>query len=184
MTAARRPWAADLLYFWFHELRPSQWFGRSAHVDEVCRQRFARDLARLRSRPAGDFLRDRATAVAAVLLFDQIPRNLFRDSTRAFATDPLARAICRGAVAKGWDRGLTKVQRQFLYMPLMHSEAIGDQLDSLRLFTRLSDSFTLSFARAHYRMIARFDRFPHRNRVLGRASTPAERRAVEQGNAW
>lgn len=184
MAAARRPWAADLLHFWFHELRPDQWFGRSSQVDDLCRQRFARDLARLRSRPEREFLKDRNTARAAVLLFDQIPRNLYRDSAQAFATDPLARAICRGAIARGWDRGLSKPQRQFLYMPLMHSEAIRDQRLSLRLFARLDDSFAFGFARAHHRMIARFGRFPHRNRMLGRASSGAEQRAVEQGNAW
>lgn len=184
MTAARRRWAADILHFWFHELRPDQWFGRSSHVDDICRQRFARELESLRYRPARDFLRDPETARAAVLLFDQIPRNLFRDSAQAFATDPLARAICRGAIAKGWDRGLTKAGRQFLYMPMMHSEAIRDQIDSLRLFAGLDDSFALGFARDHYRMVARFGHFPHRNRVLGRNGTAAERRAVEQGNAW
>ncbi len=184
MTAARRAWAADLLHFWFHELRPDQWFGRSDHIDEVCRRRFARDLERLRSRPPRDFLKDRETARAAVLLFDQIPRNLHRDDPRAFAADPLARAICLGAIGKGWHHCLAKAERQFLYMPLMHSESIRDQRRSLRLFAELGDSFTFSFARSHYRMIARFGRFPHRNRLLGRASSAAERRAIEQGNAW
>ena len=184
MVAAQRPWAADLLHFWFQELRPDQWFGRSSLVDEQCRLRFARELSRLRARPSGDFLRDPLTARAAVLLFDQIPRNIYRDGSRAYATDPLARAISRGAIARGWDRGLTKAQRQFLYMPLMHSENIADQRLSLRVFTALGDSFVAGFARSHHRMVARFGRFPHRNRVLGRKSSAAEERAVFEGNAW
>jgi uncharacterized protein (DUF924 family) len=184
MAAAQRPWAAELLHVWFRDLRPDQWFGRNAAVDAALRRRFARELAMLGRCPADRFLRDPLTARAAVLLFDQLPRNLFRGSATAFAHDPLARAIAKGILARGWDRGLPKPARQFIYMPLMHSEAIADQRRCLRRFAALGDSFALGFARAHYRMIARFGRFPHRNAVLGRGSTAAERRAVAAGNAW
>lgn len=124
MAAAQRFWAADLLHFWFHELRPDQWFGRSAFVDEALRRRFGRWLAALGTRPAGEFLRDPLAARAAVLLFDQIPRNLFRDDPRAFTHDALAREIAMGIMDRGWDRGLPKAARHFIYMPLMHSEAL------------------------------------------------------------
>jgi uncharacterized protein (DUF924 family) len=184
MAAARRSWAAELLHFWFHELRADQWFARNDGVDAELRRRFARELAMLGGRPARDFLGDPPTAHAAVLLFDQVPRNLFRDSPRAFAYDPLARAIAKGIMARRWDRGLPKQAKQFVYMPLMHSEHIEDQRQCLRRFAALGDSFNLGFARAHYRMIARFGRFPHRNRLLGRPSTAAEREAVAAGNAW
>lgn len=184
MTAARRRWAAEILHFWFHELSPRQWFGRNDAVDEALRRRFGADLAALRLRPAYEFLGDPLTARAAILLFDQVPRNVFRDDPRAFATDALARAITRGALRRGWARGLSRPERQFLAMPLMHSERIADQRLSLRFYTALGDAFVLSFARSHHRMIARFGRFPHRNRVLGRPSTPAEERAVAAGNAW
>jgi uncharacterized protein (DUF924 family) len=184
MTAARLPWAADLLHFWFHELRPDLWFGRDAQVDAALRRRFGPALARLGSRAPRAFLGDPLTARAAVLLFDQVPRNLFRDDARAFAHDRLAREITLGIIARGWDRGLPRSARQFIYMPLMHSEAIADQLQSLRLFAALADGFVLGFARSHHQMIARFGRFPHRNRVLGRKSTAAEMRAVAAGNAW
>src|SRR5690606_18889202 len=107
-------------------------------------------------RPASDVLPDPLTALAAVLLFDQLPRNLHRGTPQAFATDPLARAIARGAFARGWDARLTKPQRQFLAMPLMHSEAIADQLRSLAVFARLGPRHGWPFARSHYRMIARF----------------------------
>lgn len=184
MSAAQRPWAADLLHFWFHDLRPDQWFGRNAVVDERLRRRFGATLEALRGRAALEFLKDPLTARAAVLLFDQCSRNLFRDDPRAFAQDRLARAICKGAIARVWDEGLTRTERQFLYMPMMHSEAIADQRLSLRLFASLSDSFTLGFARDHHAMIARFGRFPHRNAIMGRRSTLAEQRAVAAGNAW
>jgi uncharacterized protein (DUF924 family) len=184
LVAARRRWAAELLHYWFNTLRPGDWFRVSARVDGELRRRFARDLAMLRTRPARQFLGDPLTALAAVLLFDQVPRNIHRGRTGAFASDPLARAIAHGIMRRGWDRRLRKVERQFVAMPLMHSEAIADQLASLTAFARLGHRYGWPFARSHYRMIARFGRFPHRNAVLGRSSTPAERRAVTQGFVW
>lgn len=184
MTGATRRWAAELLHFWFHELTPAQWFGRHDSVDAELRRRFSDDLAALRRRPAREFLGDPLTARAAVLLFDQVPRNLFRDDPRAFVTDPLACAITHGVLRRGWLRGLGKPERQFLALPLEHSERIADQRLSLKVYAEFADAFTLSFARSHYRMIARFGRFPHRNRVLGRRSSPAEERAVAAGNPW
>ena len=90
----------------------------------------------------------------------------------------------RGALARGFDRALDRPGRQFLGLPLMHSEHIADQRLSFSRYAELGDSFVLGFARAHYRMIARFGRFPHRNAVLGRTSTAAELRAIEAGHAW
>lgn len=184
MTAATRPWAAQLLHFWFNCLRPGQWFARNAVVDEELRRRFGRWLQTLGSRPADEFLSDPLTARAAILLFDQCPRNIYRADARAFAFDPLARAITRGVFARGWDRGLAVPERQFIAMPLMHSEHIADQLSCLRIFAEFRSPFLLSFARAHWRMIARFGRFPHRNEVLGRTSSRLERQAIASGNAW
>ena len=179
-----RFWAEDLLHFWFNKLTPSERFGRSDAVDAELRRRYGRWLEVLGNRPPSDFLGDPDTARAAILLFDQCPRNLLRGSPQAYTYDPLARAICHAALREKWDRGLTKPERQFLYMPLMHSEHIMDQQLSMRLYTRLGDSFIRGFARDHYAMIARFGRFPHRNQVLGRGSTPAEERAVASGHSW
>lgn len=179
-----RYWANDLLHFWFHTLKPRDWFGSSASVDAELRRRYGRLLLGLATRAPGEFLTSPRGALAAVLLFDQLPRNLYRDDPRGFASDDLARAICKGALARGWDAQLARKQRHFLYMPLMHSEDIADQLLALKLFTGLGDNFTMQFARSHYRMIARFGRYPHRNRVLGRRSIPAEQRAIDAGNAW
>ncbi len=184
MAAPQRRWAAELLHVWFHKLRPSQRFGSGPEVDAMLRARFARDLDALWNRPAADFLDDPHTALAAVLLFDQIPRNLYRGTPRAFAFDPLARTISRAALLLGWDKVLTPEERQFLAMPLMHSEHISDQLWSLAYFGRLGPRRGWAFAVDHYRMVARFGRFPHRNKVLGRKSSPAEQRAVASGFAW
>jgi uncharacterized protein (DUF924 family) len=127
---------------------------------------------------------DPLTARAAILQFDQCSRNIYRDDPKAFASDPLTLTICKGAIAKGWDRSLTVPQRQFITMPLMHSEDIADQLAYLRLFAEFGSPFLLSFARSHWRMIARFGRFPHRNAALGRKSTPDEARDIAADHAW
>ena len=184
VAGPQRRWAAELLHAWFHKLRPRDWFAPDPRVDAILRTRFARELAGLGTRPAEEFLSDPSTALAAVLLFDQLPRNLHRGTREAFATDPLARAIAKAALACGWDAGLTRPQRQFLAMPLMHSEAIADQRRSLETYARLGTRYGWPFARSHFRMIARFGRFPHRNAVLGRRSTAAEIAAVEAGNRW
>lgn len=183
MAAPPRRWAAELLHFWFHRLSPRDWFRGGRHVDAALRKRFERELMMLRTRPPGEFLTDRQTAQAAILLFDQVPRNVFRGQRRSFAFDPLARSIARGALKRGYDRGLGATERQFLTMPLMHSEYISDQLWSLAFYRGLP-RHGWSFARNHCRMIARFGRFPHRNELLGRSSTEAEERAVRAGFSW
>lgn len=182
MAAAPRRWAAELLYFWFHELDPADWWGGSPALDARISRRFGREHAMLARRPAREFLRDPLTARAAILLFDQVPRNVFRGTPRAFSTDPLARRLARGVIARGWHRSLSKDARAFAGMPLMHSEAIADQRASLAYFRAIPGNF--AFARDHWQMIARFGRFPHRNPVLGRRSSPAEQSAVAAGNAW
>ncbi len=184
MAAPARSWAASLLYLWFHKLEPSDWWGGSAKVDALLASRYERWLQALHTRPPADFLDNPQTALAAVILFDQAPRNLYSGTAEAFAYDPLANAIMEGALARGWDRQLSPVQRQFLGLPLMHSEAIADQRRSLAYFRKLGRGYGFAFARDHYRMIARFDRYPHRNEVLGRTSTAAEKRAIAAGFAW
>ncbi len=184
MAAPQRRWAAEILHVWFHRLRPRDWFRPGPDVDALLRDRFERELHMLGARPAGEFLTDSQTARAAVLLFDQVPRNIYRGTARAFAYDALARDIARAALARGFDEGLSGAERQFLAMPLMHSEDISDQMWSLAYFTRLGRRFGAPFARSHYRMIARFGRYPHRNETLGRKSSPAEVAAVAAGNHW
>ena len=184
MAAPQRRWAAELLHFWFHALSPQQRFAVNPAVDAQLRRRFERDLAALRTRPAEEFGGGPLDMLAAVILFDQIPRNLYRGTARAFATDATARHLAKAALARGLDRALTPEQRQFLAMPLMHSENRADQLLALRIYARLGRRHGWPFARDHARMVARFGRFPHRNPALGRTSTAAELRAVAAGNHW
>ncbi|MBH5321143.1 DUF924 family protein [Aurantiacibacter sediminis] len=184
MALAQRRWAANLLYFWFHELSPADWWGGSQEVDRECEKRFRPELEALSSLRPENFVADPQVALAAVLLFDQMPRNIYRGTARAFAFDPLARDITHYALDFGCDLLLPPRRAQFLAMPLMHSEDIADQLRSLEAFRRIRDGSNLSFARSHYRMIARFGRFPHRNDILERKTTPAEQRAIDAGFSW
>lgn len=183
MAKGRRPWAAELLRYWFHELEPSDWFGSSAAIDRELTVRFERKVIALGAQPATDFIGDSQLAQAAILLFDQVPRNIFRDTAKAFAYDPLALEICKHMIAEGWDANLPDRERQFVAMPLMHSEDMADQEASLAYFGKhLPDN--VSFARSHHEMIARFGRFPHRNDVLGRETTSEEQKAIEEGFSW
>ena len=119
-------------------------------------------------------------ALALIILLDQFPRNLYRGSARAFATDPKALAVAWAAVAAGHDRVLNSVQRCFVYLPFEHSEDLADQDRSVRLFEALGDAEFLDFAVRHRDIIAQFGRFPHRNAILGRDSTAAEAAFLEQ----
>jgi uncharacterized protein (DUF924 family) len=168
-----QPWVKDILSFWFG-LKPEQWWMAGPELDETCRERFLELYEEQRAFPVEHFLGDPQTALAAVILFDQLPRNMFRGHADSFATDHLALAIARGAIARGLDRTLEQQQRGFLYMPFQHSEDAADQQQSLLLYTALGDAAQLAFAKRHQDVIARFGRFPHRNAILGRAPRPDE----------
>jgi uncharacterized protein (DUF924 family) len=161
-------WVSDVLKFWF-ALDPKQWWKSDAALDHRIKQRFLKVWAEKRQLPVDAFLDDPLTALAGVILFDQLPRNLFRGHADQFATDHLALAIAKGAVDKGFDDQLEPQERGFLYMPFQHSENLDDQNRSLLLFTRLGDDYQLGYAKKHHDVIERFGRFPHRNAMLGRA---------------
>ena len=174
-------WARQLLTFWFDDHGFDDWYGGGPAFDEAVRD-FAGDWHEaLRALPADRFLTDPDTALAAAILFDQVPRNIHRHHADAFATDDLARAIARGIVAHGWDRDYPENRRQFAYLPFEHSEDIADQRESLRLMAGLADPRSLEYARKHFDIIDRFGRFPHRNLALGRATRPDEAAAIEAG---
>ena len=164
----------DVLGFWFDELTPEEWFRGSPDLDDRIRFRFADAVERAM---AGEFDPWTATpdgALALVLLLDQVPRNIHRDSASAFAQDAKARAVAKAAIDAGFDKARTVPQRIFLYLPLEHSEDLADQERSLALFESLGDPVQADYARRHHAVIARFGRFPHRNPVLGRPSTAEE----------
>ncbi|SKB88738.1 DUF924 family protein [Sphingopyxis flava] len=177
-------WAARLLAFWFDDHGMDNWYGGGPDFDAAVRDLAADWREVLRALPPAAFLTDPDTALAAVILFDQVPRNIYRGSAEAFATDSLARAITRGITAKEWDRNWPDERRQFAYLPLQHSEDIDDQRESLRLFHQLADPIFHEYAQKHFEMIDRFGRFPHRNAALGRATRPEEETAIAEGSQW
>lgn len=179
-----RDWARQLLAFWFEGHGMDDWYGGGPDFDAAIRALAADWRQALRSQPAETFLTDPDTALAAAILFDQVPRNIHRGDAEAFATDDLARAIARGIVAQGWDRDLSDERRQFAYLPFQHSEDMTDQRESLRLFGQLADPVFHDYAQKHFDVVDRFGRFPHRNAALGRASRPDEAAAIEEGSNW
>lgn len=167
-------WRDSVLDFWFKELTPQDWYSGKPETDALIRERFAPLYARLKQSPPAEAHSEPLTALAAVIVFDQFPRNLFRKQPDAFATDALAVKIARRAVEAGFDRDMPAEQKQFLYMPLMHSEELADQERCVELFRGLGNEEGLKYAIEHRDIIARFGRFPHRNRALGRATTAEE----------
>jgi uncharacterized protein (DUF924 family) len=166
-------WRADVLKYWFG-LDPEKWWRGPKELDDDIRERFLQLWKEKRQLPPESFLTDPLTAIAGVVLFDQFPRNMFRDDAEQFATDPLALAIAKGAVDRDFDEQLDRQERKFLYMPFQHSENLDDQNLGVLLFTRLGDDEQLEYAKKHRDIIARFGRFPHRNNILGRPSRPDE----------
>jgi uncharacterized protein (DUF924 family) len=177
----REGWADEVHGFWFDELRPRAWFRTDPELDEQIRRRFLRLWTALRAEPPG--LSDARTAVAAAVVFDQFPRNMFRGRPEAYATDALALDLARAAVSAGLDWELSDPERQFLYMPFQHSEDPADQRRSVALFAGLDIPDERRSAEAHKALIDRFGRFPHRNAVLGRESTPEELAHLEAARA-
>jgi uncharacterized protein (DUF924 family) len=168
-------WAEDILTFWFGELSAEDWFNRNDQTDAAIKERFEPLYREIRAGvPAAAYAQPRA-ALAAIIVLDQFPRNMFRGAAEAFATDDLAIDIARRALANKLDEALDEEQKQFLYMPFMHSEILADQERSVVLFRDQDAGENEKYAVEHRDIVAKFGRFPHRNKVLGRESTPAER---------
>jgi len=175
---------ADVTGFWT-AAGPAKWWSRSGAFDDAIRLRFE-PVHHAAAR--GEYNAWEATAdgaLALILLLDQFPRNLYRDSAHAFATDPLARAIARRAVETGKDKATAADLRPFIYMPFMHSEDLADQDMSVALFeaydAETGELSNLKFAVDHREIIRRFGRFPHRNPMLGRTTTAEERAFLDGG---
>jgi uncharacterized protein (DUF924 family) len=187
------PTPKQVLAFWFggelhepvSEQRQQQWFKKDSQFDQAIRDQFlstygaaaAGELDQWQTSPAG--------ALALAIVLDQFPRNLFRGSAQAFATDAQALVVAQGAIAHGWDYQFPPLQRWPFYMPFEHSEILEHQQRAIELFCQLSQedpslNHFLDFARRHHGVIERFGRFPHRNALLGRATTPAEAAFLQQ----
>lgn len=161
----------NVLRFWFETLRPKQWFEKSTDLDLQIKKRFedtynevvVGETAHWRNTPEG--------RLAEIIVLDQFARNMYRDTPRAFLYDPLALALAQEAVRGGHDKPLPASQRAFLYMPYMHSESRKVHDDAMVLFRGLPN---LTFEIRHKEVIDQFGRYPHRNEILGRQSTPEE----------
>jgi uncharacterized protein (DUF924 family) len=181
--AGEPAWVAGVLRYWFEELSLEQCFEKNDAIDNTIRERFGPLHAQLTA--ADGTIRTEAPRelLAAVIVFDQFSRNLFRSSPRAFAADPIARRLARAAIADGLDQAMNKRERIFLYLPFEHSENAADQEQSVALFAQLDDLELDKYALAHKVIIDRFGRFPHRNAALGRESTPEEIEFLKEPNS-
>lgn len=171
--------AAEVVDFW-RAAGPARWFARDEAFDRECARLLPLHFAAAR-RELDGWLGDAQGALALLLLLDQIPRNGFRGSAHAFATDGLALAFARRAVDAGFDMAIEPALRVFVYLPFEHSEVLADQQRSVELHARLEGADADRWARIHLDVIERFGRFPHRNAVLGRETTPAEQAFLDGG---
>lgn len=166
----------EVLSFWFEETMPQQWFQKSDAFDQEITERFQVTYDMARKGLCNDWTKDADGVLALCLVLDQFPRNMFRDTPKAFETDNQILLIVKEALHKGYDALLNPVKRKFMYMPFMHSEDLKDQKKSVSLFETMKkdDPVTYEYAVKHMEVIEKFGRFPHRNDVLGRASTVEE----------
>jgi len=174
--------ALEVLDYWFGEgpeygKRHKRWFEKDPAFDAEIRARF---MPLYEAQLAGrQWLGEARACLARIIVLDQFPRNMFRGAPRAFASDALALEAARHAVAQGYDRGMLAVERMFVYLPFEHSEALADQERACELMRPLGEE-QCRYAARHHEIIRRFGRFPHRNSILGRESTPEEIEFLEQ----
>ncbi|NDL69721.1 DUF924 family protein [Vreelandella alkaliphila] len=177
--------AQSVLSFWFNELTPAQWFKKDTSMDQQIAQRFGPLLSKAAACECYEWRSIAQGRLAEIIVLDQFSRNIYRDDPRAFANDALALALAQEAVALAVDNALSPVERSFLYMPYMHSESAAIHEVAMQLFDQPGLENNLDFEIRHKAIIDRFGRYPHRNEVLGRASTSEENEFLKQpGSAF
>src|SRR3954469_2179750 len=170
---------ADILAFW-REAGRDRWYSKDDGFDAEVRRRY---LDLWHKAAAGELSSWEASddgALALTIVLDQFPRNMFRGDAKTYATDPLAREIANRALKRGYDQDVPDGLRAFFFLPFMHSEELVDQDRCVQLY-RESESADLKYAEEHRDIIRRFGRFPHRNAILGRATTPEEQKYLDDG---
>jgi uncharacterized protein (DUF924 family) len=172
--------ADGIVSFW-RAAGPDRWFNKNANFDEEIRQRFLETYEAAAAGQLTDWEQSAQGALALLILLDQFPRNMFRGEARAFATDPLARAVAAGAIVRGFDSQVPTEMRGFFYLPFQHSEDLADQERGIAFYKAIGDLENLKWAELHADIIRRFGRFPHRNSVLGRTTTPEEQAFLDGG---
>jgi len=173
-----------VLEFWLDEVGPSGWYDSSEELDDKITAKFADSWKAAQDGGLSMWLTYPSGALAYVILTDQFPRNMFRNSAKAFSSDAAALAVAKCAIAKGWDMKIDEPARQFFYLPLMHSESLADQERCIRLMLERmpqTGHSNLLHARAHREVIRQFGRFPYRNKALSRPSTSTEMQYVDMG---
>lgn len=170
----------SVIDFWFKELTPKQWFAKDDEFDQLCQDRFGEVL---KSAALGECFHWRKTSqgrLAEVIVLDQFSRNIYRDTASAFAQDGMALILAQEAVAQGFDQALTDSEKGFLYMPYMHSESRLVHEQAVTLFSQPGQEGKLDYEMRHKEIIDRFGRYPHRNDILGRESSPEECEFLQQ----
>ncbi|WP_208103320.1 DUF924 family protein [Rubellimicrobium sp. CFH 75288] len=181
------PGPDDVTAFWLEEVGEARWYASDDALDAAIRDRFGSAWAEAARGRLGHWMATAPGALGYLILLDQFPRNMFRGEARAFATDGRARVAAKTAIGRGWDLRIPEPERQFFYLPLMHSEVLVDQDRTVRLFlSRMPETGAdgLLHALAHREQIRRFGRFPGRNAALGRQSTPEEEAFLAEGGQY
>ena len=176
MTAS----AAAVLAFW-RAAGPEQWFKKDTAFDAAIRARFIETYEAAAAGQLSGWEQTAEGALALIVVLDQFPRNMFRDDARTYAADPQARAVAERALERGFDQKVPLSDRQFFYLPFEHSEAMADQERCCALMAATGDAELLKWAQLHADIIRRFGRFPHRNAMLGRATTAEEQAFLDGG---
>lgn len=172
----------EIIHFWFHETEAPLWFQINESFDAQVRGRFHVPYTLARDGLCENWKNDAEGCLALCLLLNQFPRNMFRGTKEAFATDGKALLVAKYAVAKGFDQVLPVEKRRFIYLPYQHSEHLSDQKKSVELFGRMrkADPLGYEYAQRHLKIIEQFGRFPFRNAVMGRDNTPEEAEHLKQ----
>ncbi|ENU93302.1 hypothetical protein F971_01350 [Acinetobacter vivianii] len=175
--------AQDILNFWFDPDHRPLWFAKSDDFDAKIRESFQEIHHQAAQAELWSWRKTPEGRLAEIIVLDQFSRNLYRDQAQAFAYDSLALALSQEAISLQLDAQLSPDQRSFLYMPFMHSESKHIHEFALKLFQRLGNEINLNFEKKHKVIIDRFGRYPHRNKILGRDSTPEELEFLTQPNS-
>ena len=170
----------EVLTFWFSEEAKKRWFDKSDAFDAECGERFGPAVDAAKRGALNAWAETPEGALALVILLDLLPRNIFRATPDAFSGDAAALATAKAAIAKGFDAGIPSERRNFFYLPVQHSERLDDQERGMELYAANDVADGLHWMTLHRDIIARFGRFPHRNAILGRASTPEELDFLQQ----
>ncbi|WP_040515349.1 DUF924 family protein [Paraglaciecola polaris] len=173
----------QIIQFWFDELTPAQWWQKNADFDQMLNQRFYDVHQQAVQCELSHWRKTALGRLAEVIVIDQFSRNIFRDAPQAFAYDAIALALAQEAVAVGADDELNEQQRNFLYMPFMHSESLVIHQQANELFANKASDSTYKFELKHLAIIERFGRYPHRNTILKRSSTEQERTFLTQAGS-